>query len=69
MKQRTASRLAWAILGFGVAVFAVAAWLAAKAHTESQVLPFLPILLSFGGVGALVAIWATIVARHRSSAC
>ena len=55
MKQRTASRLAWAILGFGVAVFAVASWLAAKAHTESQVLPFLPILLSFGGVGALVA--------------
>ena len=55
MKQRTTSRFAWAILGFGVAVFAVAAWLAAKAHTESQVLPFLPILLSFGGVGALVA--------------
>ena len=55
MNQRAASRLAWGLFLLGVAVFSVAAWLSLKAHAGSHVLPFLPALLVFSGVGALVS--------------
>lgn len=55
MRSRTASRLAWGLFLLSVAVFSVAAWLGLKGHAESHVLPFLPALLVFSGVGARVA--------------
>jgi signal transduction histidine kinase len=55
MSPRITSRLAWSLFALGVGAFSVAAWLSARAHAESHVLPFLPILLAFSGVGALVA--------------
>jgi signal transduction histidine kinase len=55
MTQRTATRLAWGLFALSVAVFSVAAWLSLKAHAGSDVMPFLPALVVFSGVGALIA--------------
>jgi signal transduction histidine kinase len=55
VKPRTASRLAWTLFALSTVVFAIASWLTIAAHDASAVLPFLPALLAFSGVGALVA--------------
>jgi signal transduction histidine kinase len=55
MNTRTATRLAWGLFAVACLVFAGAAWLSIAAHDASGVLPFLPALLTFSAVGALVA--------------
>ncbi|MFL5799336.1 MAG: histidine kinase [Actinomycetota bacterium] len=55
MTRRTASRLAWGLFALGLVIFAAATWLSLAADAAFDVAPFLPILLSFSGVGAFVA--------------
>jgi N-terminal 7TM region of histidine kinase len=54
MTIRRSGWLAWGLFSLSVAVFVIAGWLSVISHTSSQVIPFFPILLAFGGVGALV---------------
>jgi signal transduction histidine kinase len=55
MNARASSRLAWGLFAFVTAICAIASWVAVVAHDAPDVLPFLPALLVFSGVGAVVA--------------
>jgi signal transduction histidine kinase len=55
LTPRAASRLAWALFGLVIVVLAAATWLSLAAHRPGTVLPFLPVLLAFAVVGAVVA--------------
>ena len=53
--RRTSGRLPWVLLTIAVVIFGGAAALSVAAHEPSTVLPFLPALLVFSVVGAVVA--------------
>jgi len=55
MRQSTATRASWILLAIAVVILTGAAALSLAAHHPSAVLPFLPALLVFAGVGAVVA--------------
>jgi signal transduction histidine kinase len=55
MTPRATARLPWVLLAIAIVIFAGAAALSLAAHDSSDVLPFLPALLVFAGVGAVVA--------------
>jgi signal transduction histidine kinase len=55
MKQSTATRTGWGVLAVAVLIFMGAAALSIAGHDPSTVLPFLPALLVFAVVGAVIA--------------